>query len=240
MERKIIQIFETLKKRRYRRDKPFLEDKLKEIIKQSIEQNNPIKLVGFWGVGQKDKTNWADTASCEFLYKLNEEIKKVYSPGIEYTFIFAAIHGVHNGIDPTVISSYTQDIKNLFDKHDFKYIYLDNLWNKYGINFEKIDKIFDKKHQDWWNSIENTELIEKNAKNRNLRLNPKIAAQKYYIMRDLEKEMFEKEFPDSIFHTFSDSRLRCVLPNMPTLYFYSRKGWSDAPWFVTEEKIHPK
>jgi hypothetical protein len=50
--------------------------------------------------------------------------------------------------------------------------------------------------------VENHQTIEKNAKNRNSRLSSKEAAQKYYIMRDLEKEMLEKEFPNSIFHTF--------------------------------------
>jgi len=55
-------------------------------------------------------------------------------------------------------------------------------------------------------------------------------------MRDLEKKMLEKEFADAIFYTFSDSKWKCVLPNLPTSYFYSRKGWSDAPWFITGEK----
>ena len=71
---------------------------------------------------------------------------------------------------------------------------------------------------------------------RNQHLNPKIAAQKYFIMRSLEKEMIEKEFSNSIFHAFSNSRLRNVLPNLPTLYLYSRNGWSDTPWFITKDK----
>jgi hypothetical protein len=124
----------------------------------------------------------------------------------------------------------------LFKKFGFKFVYLDTLWHKYGISFEKIDAIFEQKPKSWWNKIENAELIERNAKNGNKRLPSLIGAQKYYIMRNLEKHMLEREFPDSIFNTFSDSRLRNVLPNMPTLYFYSRKGWSDSPWFVNKNK----
>jgi len=127
-------------------------------------------------------------------------------------------------------------MEKIFKKFDFKFIYLDPLWKKYGINFEKIDAIFGQQEKNWWSKIENHKMIENNAKNRNTRLSQKIAAQKYYIMRSVEKEMLEKEFSDSIFHAFSDSKLREVLPNLPTLYFYARKGWSDTPWFVTEER----
>lgn len=229
-------VYEILTKKRYNRCEPYLKDKLKERFRYLISKNKPIKLVGFWGVGPKDKVNWADLASWKFLAKLNEEVKHVYLNGIEFTFIFATCHGVHNGIDKKTIQSYTQNIEKLFEKFGFKYIYLDELWQRYEISFEKIDKIFENKPKDWWEKIENRELIERNAKNRNIRLSTKIAAQKYYIMRDLEKEMLEKEFADYIFHAFSDSRLRNVLPDMPTLYFYSRRGWSDTPWFVTKEK----
>jgi|TARA_B100001971_G_C18082334_1_gene478992 hypothetical protein len=124
----------------------------------------------------------------------------------------------------------------LFKKFNFKYIYLETLWRKYSINFEKINKIYKNKKTGWWNKIENHLTIEKNAENRNLKLSSKEGAQKYYIMRDLEKNMLENEFPRSIFHAFADPKLKCVLPNMPTLYFYSRRGWSDTPWFVTNEK----
>lgn len=230
------QVYEILTKKRYNRDEPYLKDKLKERFHYFISHNKPMKLVGFWGVGLKDKPNWADLASCEFLSKLNEEVKEVYPHGIEFTFIFATLHGIHNGIIRESIDSYNEEMEAIFKKFGFKFLYLDPLWKKYGISFEKIDTIFGQKEKNWWNKIENHKTIENNAQNRNQRLSPKIAAQKYYIMRDLEKEMLEKEFSDSIFHAFSDSKLRNILPNLPTLYFYARRGWSDTPWFVTENK----
>ena len=55
-------------------------------------------------------------------------------------------------------------------------------------------------------------------------------------MRDLEKEMLEKEFSGFIFHAFTNSNLKNVLPNMPTLYFYSKLGRFKAPWFIVSEK----
>lgn len=230
------QVYEILTKKRYNRDEPYLKDKLKERFSYFISHNKPIKLVGFWGVGPKNKPNWADLASCEFLAKLNDETKEVYQPGIEFTFIFATLHGIHNGIIKESIDYYIKAMEKIFKKFGFKFVYLDPLWEKYGISFEKIDAIFGQKSKNWWSKIENYKTIENNAQNRNQRLSPKIAAQKYYIMRDLEKEMLEKEFSDSIFHAFSDSKLKNVLPDLPTLYFYSRIGWSDTPWFVTEDK----
>ena len=229
-------VYEILTKKRYNRDEPHLKDKLKERFDYFISHNKPIKLIGFWGVGPKSKPNWADLASCEFLAKLNDEVKTVYPPGIEFTFIFATLHGIHNGIIRESIDSYTKAMEKILEKFKFKFVYLDSLWNKYGISFEKIDAIFGQKEKKWWSRISNHKTIEKNAENRNKKLSPKIAAQKYFIMRDLEKEMFEKEFSDSIFHAFSDSKLRNVLPNLPTLYFYSRRGWSDTPWFITEDR----
>ncbi len=230
------EVYEILTKKSYNRDEPYLQDKLKERFHDFISHNKPIKLVGFWGVGPKQKPNWADLASGEFLQKLDDEVKKVYLPGIEFTFIFATLHGVHNGISRESIDSYTTEMEKIFQKFKFKFIYLDSLWKKYKISFKKIDSLFERKEKTWWSKVENHSVIEHNAQNRNQRLSPKIAAQKYYIMRDLEKEMLEKEFSDSIFHAFSDSRLRNVLPNLPTLYFYARRGWSDTPWFVTTEK----
>lgn len=228
-------VYEILTKKRYNRDEPYLKNKLKERFDYFISKNMPIKLIGFWGVGFKNKPNWAEVASCEFLAQLNDEVKTIYAPGIEFTFIFATLHGIHNGITRENIDSYTKEMEKIFNKFGFKFIYLDSLWKKYGISFEKIDAIFEQKQENWWTKISNHKIIEKNAQNRNQRLDSKIAAQKYFIMRDLEKEMFEKEFSDFIFHAFSDSKLRNVLPNMPTLYFYSRRGWSDTPWFVIKD-----
>lgn len=229
-------IYQTLTKRKYNRGKPFLSDEILKIINTSILNEQSIKLIGFWGVGSKSKSNWADKESCNFLSELNDEIKQIYKPGIEFIFIFAIMHGIHNGYDEKSINSYVEDMKNIFTKYDFKFLLLNNLWDKYKISFQKIDSIFQTEPKDWWLNVEEKDLIERNALQRNIKYSPEIAAQKYYIMRNLEKEMLEKEFKGYIFHAFSDSKLKEVLPNMPTLYFYSRESWSNTPWFVNSEK----
>jgi hypothetical protein len=233
------EIYKILVKRKYNRAKPYLPNNVFECISNSIKENAPLKLIGFWGVGPKKEPNWADKESCEFLNNLNNlnnEIKSIYKPGIQFTFIFATLHGIHNGYNKEDINSYIEGIKIIFNKYNFDYIYLDSLWSKYGISFKKINKLFTEKSEGWWNTIPEHELIEKNAENRNKIEAPEIAAQKYFIMRTLEKEMFQKEFKDYVFHAFSDPDLQIVLPNMPILYFYGRESWPNAPWFVDFDK----
>ena len=49
----------------------------------------------------------------------NEEIKKVSQKGIEFTFVFADMHALHNGYDKNTVNSYIENIKGIFNK--FKY-----------------------------------------------------------------------------------------------------------------------
>ena len=115
------QIYTVLVKRKYNRGKPFLAEKILDIIKTSVENDEPIKLVGFWGTGPKDAPNWADKESCDFLNDLNKEIQEIYKPGIEFTFIFANSHGIHNGYESERISSYIRGITTIFDKGYFPF-----------------------------------------------------------------------------------------------------------------------
>ena len=224
-------VFRVLRNRRYNREAPHLPSSLQKRIEVFVSSNKPIELVGFWGVGSKVHVSEADRQTCAFLHELDQEVKAVYSPGIRFYFVFATLHGLHNGYDATSIRSYIREVKQLFTKYGFSSQLLEPLWEKYDISWEKIEKLLLAQPEGWWEKTPQYEVIERNAKRRQRRLSAKEGAMRYYIMRDLEKKMWEKEFPDAIFHAFSDSRLRCVLPNMPSLYFYARRGWSDTPWF---------
>lgn len=232
MEDVVSDILAVFKKRRYSRGTPHNAEEMAARLTRSIVRNEPIKLVGFWGVGPKPGPNRADEESCAFLNRLNDDIKKVYAPGIEFTFILAMEHGIYNGYQPEAIQSYTTGIQRLFGLYGFQYIHLSSLWKKYDISFEKIEHRFSAMPDGWWEEIGERHVIERNAANRNMRLPARLAAQRYFIMRQLEKKMFELEFPDHIFHAFSDPTLKDVLPDMPTLYLFSRNKWSNTPWFA--------
>lgn len=226
-------ICEILTKRKYNRSRAPLEEGVANCVSQSVNANTPIRLVGFWGAGQKTTRGSADEKSCLFFAKLNEEIKKIYPLGLEFTFIFATKHAEHNGYIGKGVDSYIQSVAEIFDEYSFKYVFLNNLWDKYGISFEKIDSVWTAKASDWWDSVSEKDSIEEKAGHRNKKYDAMTAAQKYYIMRDLEKDMLQTEFKGYIFHAFADPTMKQVLPNMPTLYFWGTEKWrSDAPWFM--------
>lgn len=228
-----LSIYSILTKRKYNRSRIPLEKGVMDSIRKSVSADSSVQLVGFWGAGQKTHYGAADEKSCLFFAKLNEEIKTVYAQGIEFTFIFATKHAEHNGYDKSGVASYMQSMVELFDKNSFKYVFLDNLWDKYGLSFEKIDSVFSTKAYGWWDATPDAELIEKAAESRNKKYDAVTAAQKYYIMRDIEKELLKTEFDGYIFHAFVDPTMKHVLPCMPTLYFWGTEKWkSDAPWFM--------
>lgn len=237
MSELVEKIYSILTKKRYCKDKHVKEKEVKQKIDFFVSTNSPIQLVGFWGVGPKSSANWADKESCVFLDRINKEIANFYPPAIEFTFIFAIEHGTHNGISKDTMESYINDIKKLFHQNSFHYLYLGALWDKYNISFEKIDELFQEQTSGWWEKIPVHEKLESQAKKHNHRLTAKEAAQKYVIMRNLEKEMLEKEFATAIFHTYSGSEFDSILPNLPTLHLYSYKKWqSNAPWFITKNQ----
>ena len=228
------QVYMILRSRAFARDGRLYEDKIAKAIDYFIRENKPIKLIGFWGVGPKDVVNDSDLVVCDFLSKLNAKIKDIYLPGIEYTFIISTNHGIQNGYDTNIISSYYQSIQNVFQKHNFLFQDLETLWNKYDISLDKITDQVNKNPESWWRTINKAKALEKAAGKRSKNPNPSFSAKRYYVMRQMEKHMLETEFPNSIFHTFSDSSWNFVFPNLPTLYFWAgKRGFSNPPWFVT-------
>src|SRR3989338_7693536 len=229
----VSEIYKVLTKKKYNRNSPFLPAEIKKIITRCVKSKVPIPLIGFWGIGFKSQINWADEATCDFFNKLNQEVSKAYSQGILFTFILAIPHGLHNGVSKETIENYLTGVKSLFEKNGFNWIILDDLWRGHGISFEEIDKELKRKPKDWWTKMDNAAILEKRAAERNQRLSPKLAAQKYVVMRELEKPMLETQFKGQIFHAFADSGFKNVLPHMPILFLYSyKKGRSASPWFI--------
>jgi len=233
----ISDIYLAITKKRFNRSEPFLQDQLKESIKNSVARNEPLKLVGFWGIGHKKNVNWAERETVQFFSKLKESLIKVHKPGVECTFVFASPHAVHNGVDTDAMKEYITQMERLFKQFNFKWAYLNQLWEKYYLSLEKIEKVLNGKPANWWQHVPYANVLEELAKGRNHRLPAKIAAQKYVVIRELEKKILEKEFAGHIFHTYLDARFSYLLPMLPTLHLYSyRKGRSESPWFIYEEK----
>lgn len=226
-------IFNEITRKKFNRDIVYKKKSIIDTIKKYTSEDKAIKLIWFWWVWAKKEANIYDIKSCENLYNLNKNIKRVYPKWLDMSFIFSTKHWEFNWYKRENIDLYVDSIKQIFNKLNFKYINLDDLWQKYEISIEKINNIYLNKEDKWWNNIENTDKIELNADKINKVYSKKEAAKKYFIMRDLEKNILEKEFKNYIFNTFSDSSMRWVLPDMATIYLYGIKKWSSqAPWFI--------
>ncbi|MFH1848640.1 MAG: asparagine synthase-related protein [archaeon] len=225
-------ILSVFMKKRYRRDRPTNTDKMLDRIKIAVDSNEPIRIIGFWGYGTKKRANPADIEACDHIKSLAHEIEEVYPPGLEVSYVFATKHAEFNGVQRSVIGSYTRDIRSLYRRYGFRHAELGDLWKRHGISFEKIEKTLSDMPVGWWGSVPAHKRIEKNARKHNKLLTPKDAAMRYYIMRELEREIFEKGFNRYLFHTYNDSTFNPILPRMPIIHLYARKGWANSPWFV--------
>jgi len=215
-----------------RREYPFLEDKLREVVDKNLVKKTPIKFFGFWGVGSKNNIDKHDIKTIEHLHRYVKNLQKIYPYGIEVTFILADMHGQNNGYPKQVIDFYLQAISMKLDQVGFKYVRLSSLWAKWGIDIDQIKLILKDKKRGWWESISIYRELEKKSENNFVGIDKKLGAQRYYVLRKLEKFYLEKEYFDSIFFVYGDSINQQIYPTVPTLYLFTEKKYfSSCPWF---------
>ena len=209
------EVLELLKSKKYNRAEPY---RLEELIGEKLE------FVMFWGTLGKVIVDGEDIKSIVFLREFKEEIEKRTKEKVRIKIILADSHAKMNKMDRIKIYTYLQNIKEILEGSGFETIYLGILWKKWGLNLKKINDKSDK--------IENKKLEEilKNASKKYYKGENKKGHNKYYNMRKTEKRYLEKEFKNHIFLTYNNPLFREILPNMPTLYIYSKKGFSRPPW----------
>ncbi len=225
-------IFEIFTNKPFGKLKPNEEDEgiIKSKIKKYVLDNTEIQLIGFWGMDYRTEINNFEEKSVEFLCKMDNQVKQIYRPGIKFNWILADAHAKLNGF--IELNNYSNDLKleNLeyIQKiHDMNYSseLLSNIWARNKLSRERIEQEFRQKEVDWWDNVPHKEIHEKNANKigRN--------AQRYYIARKLELNFLNPN--QYIFHTFSNVELNDLF-SRGTLFFYSRKGLSNSPWFEVE------
>ncbi len=217
-----------------RREYPYQEDKLLKVIENAVHEQKPVQLFGFWGAGPKDTPDDHDINTINHLKKYLDKIGQVYQYGVEVTFILADKHGESNGYESQKIDSYLKKIKEILEQVGIKTIYLSELWKKYDLTTERVNTVFTSRETGWWEKIS----INNQLKNLALKYyagdNVLYGAQKYYIVRKLEKEILEKEFNNHVFFVYGNSLAQQIYPDIPTLYFCTEKKYAgDIPWFNT-------
>jgi hypothetical protein len=225
-------VIEKINSGNFRRDYPFLEDKLEERIISSIKQNKPLKLVGFWGASDKSLVKDDDLKTISYFKKYIENVKNALKREVEVTWILADEHAESNGYNKKNYNKYLVNIQSRLRQDGFKTIYLKDLWKKWGITHKTIRDSVKKKPTNWWSTINIATQLEEQAKGKSKAGNYILGAKKYYIMRKLEKKFIEKDFSDYTFFAFTDGRMQSIYPKLPTLYLYAQgKKNSVVPWF---------
>lgn len=218
--------------RSFRRELPFLEDRLQEQILSAFHQNNPLHLVGFWGAGGKTGIDEHDKRTITFLARYCEEIRKTLPGGVSVQFILADEHAKSNQYHPQQFRLYLRKVEKLLRAQGFQTVKLSDLWKKWKISQSLVTKALKAKKKKWWEDIPIAKELEEQAKKRFQGKDKLYGAQRYYVLRMLEKHHLERDFRHDVFFAYAPSRLQSILPTLPTLYLYTEKqGISDTPWF---------
>ncbi|MDO8240556.1 MAG: L-tyrosine/L-tryptophan isonitrile synthase family protein [Candidatus Moranbacteria bacterium] len=218
---------------KYKRAHPYKINEVEKIIAESVKAGLPIPLFGYWGVGNKADCNEAEANSVGYLNSLVQSINKIYSPGVQVTFILSDIHADNNCIPKDTIGEYIKKMQMMFRENNFKMILLSELYSKYGLSSESVLEDASINNKIWWQFFPLKKDLIKQANNVSLCSDKGLSAKCYAVMRKNESEILEKEFANQIFITYSAPHYRMLYPNLPTLYLYSeKKGCCTVPWFT--------
>lgn len=198
--------------RKFNRYKPYKKD--------LIDQEN-LKFVMFWGSLGKVIADDEDGKTIEFLKGFRSDVK-----ADEFIVILADQHAKMNGMNLIAAYTYLQNIKDNLEKYGFKTIYLSTLWKKWNPDFN------DRDNYDSEIRIKNQKLADqlKKAAKKYYNGNSEEGYKRYYSMRKIEKTHLENEFSEYVFLTYNSPVFREILPELPTLYIKSKKGFSKPPW----------
>lgn len=211
--------------------------RLFEKAQHSLENQNPVRFIGFWGAYDKKGLDFYDLKAINQLKKYAQHINVHWAFGSEWLLILSDIHAIKNGCNPENINCYLNHIKAEIESATcFKTLLLSELWVKYGI----YDKVLQRFHEtkDNWDEIAIVKKIENQAMKYNKSgVSHRENAQYYYSMRLVESKLIECLYPDFIFFSFSSDDLKEIYPDLPTIYLWSfKRGISSAPWFKSADE----
>ncbi len=225
-------ILDTINARAIRREYPYREDKLIELINKKISTKEPLTFFGFWGAGPKKDTDDRDKRTLDYLAQYISNLNKVYKNGVSVTFILADKHAENNEYDKSNIGPYIQQVKQEMANRGFKTVLLSDIWKKYDLTRDKVVSTLNSKPKGWWQKISIAKKLEEKSNEYFNGADKLLGAQRYYVLRDLEKRILKQEYPDSIFFVYGDSFAQQIYPDMPTLYFFTEKiYYGNCPWF---------
>jgi len=230
-ETKEVKIIKLLISKNISRENPYNEKESIEIIRKSLKENKQIPFFTFWWASDKEEYTKDDIDLLENLKKINNNVAKLYEKSLNITFILSDKHAETNWYSKERSLKYLKSIEKLLIEYWFNFVYISDMWEKYWITINKIEKELEKLDDVTWNNLPNKYELEEASKNKWFK-DYVYSAKKYYCMRILEKSFLEQEFKWSILINFSKSIHQNVIPDLPSFFFWTYWKWkSEIPWF---------
>jgi len=213
----------------FKREQPSDQDMLQQFVAESIERDEPVSFVLYWGKGPRDRVDAPDIACLDYLNSLGQRVGSVYEPGAAFTLIFTDTHAKLNGYTPQSAQRYFSAIESrAHHQYGFSGCLLGHL-TKAALDEGPVETVTEV-------PADIREILLDSA-NKWYRGEGSVeqGALKYYNCNMVERRAVELAFPRSIFITFNGSKLLNLFPSrLPIFYMYSlRRGFSIKPWFLS-------
>ena len=201
---------------------------LLRLVEQAFVEYVPLKLFYLWGIHKREQMNKYDEIALSFLALFIEHVKNELSCPIDFTLVLSDVHARINEIPVSSINYYRDAIARWALEKKWNIRMLSDIWDNYGLKQNKIIEIAEEIPDE---SID--DLLLSFAVKYFTGSDKMIGAKRYYVARQMEKAIIEKEFGDSIHVTAADKRLLYLQPQLPHFQVWSLgKGRSNKPWFL--------
>jgi L-tyrosine isonitrile synthase len=210
----------------FKREQPSDQDLLQAVVARSVQRNEPVSFVAYWGKGQRDQFAGPDEQCLMYLRKMLTRIEIVHRPGTEFYLIFTDSHARLNGHDVDSTNNYFTSVEAAACERGFTCRRLTALTSAMRATLtprvaspppEQLLIQLRQSANKWYRGKKPVD----------------VGAEEYFDLNMIEKRVIEHAFLNSIFVTFNSSKLRALFPDrLPIFYMYSiKKGVAVKPWF---------
>lgn len=216
-------IISVLNSRSVRRE-PFDHEtikKIEEII--AVSGNEPVRLIGYWGVGEKKEPTDIDLKALDKLVKMVD----LTDNRIEVHLILADKHGELNGYQN---DTYLKKIAEIAAERGIGTRYLSAVYAEIGLDDSEFANISD----DIWNKFPECYkcVIEKRAGKHQKNCVASEDAKRYLHMTQVEKQRIGNVFSNYVWFTYGDIKnLGDLFPKPVISIWPHKRGNSELPWF---------
>ena len=212
----------------FKREQPSDLQRLSSVVEAAVNRNEPIKFVLYWGKGPRSEPRLPETLCLQFLKDFGNRIRAAHPAGAQLMLILTDTHARLNQHPEPEINRYFCAMGSLAQQYGFESCRLGELVIRTCAHEAEGDGVtpepevlhsLTKSAMKWYGGT----------------LSPEAAAAQYFAMNMIEKRAVAHEFPESIFITFNNSKVRSLFPDtLPIFYMYSiKKGVAIKPWFMS-------